>query len=122
MRFVTVAATIGAYLGAAAVALAIILSSKVGKGWFALPVGALLGTQIGVVVHHRQKGSTNSMNAKLVLGMSQAITAVVFVLITQEIFSAYEFVEVTLAIGTIGSFLFPLLLFDTFWSKLSKKM
>jgi hypothetical protein len=120
LRFVTFAATIGSHLAGAAATLAVIRGFEIGHPTLALVVGAILGTQVGAVIHHRQPGATNSARVKALLGLTLALTAIAFVLIAQWFTAAFEYVEVTLPIGAIGSFVFPFVLFDTMWNALSK--
>ncbi len=83
-------------------------------------VGAIVGTQTGVVFHHRTAGAGNTMGVKCVLGAVLALTAALFGLAVHSLYAPFGFAEVSIPFGVIGTFAFPLVIFNTLWAALAK--
>jgi MFS family permease len=115
----TLAAGIVSFLAGAALTLVVIRALEIGRPELAFVVGAILGTGIGAVAHHRQKGN-NTGAVKTALGIALAATAVAFGLLVHFAFGVFAYPEVSIPIAGIGSFVFPFVLFNTMWEALSK--
>jgi hypothetical protein len=120
LRILTLVAGAGCFLFGATIAFAIVRAVEMGSPELAFVVGAILGTQVAAVVHHRQSGSTNSFLIKVALGATLAVTAVAMGIVLHFGFSAFNYPEISVPMGAIGSFVFPFVLFDTMWKALSK--
>jgi hypothetical protein len=115
----TLAAGIVSFLAGAALTLAVVLFFEFRWTELAFVVGAILGTQVGAMVHHRQKGD-NTSAVKIALGIALAATAVAFGLVVHFAFGVFVHPEVSIPMAGIGSFVFPFVLFNTMWEALSK--
>jgi hypothetical protein len=120
LRILTLATGIGCFLVGGLITFAIIRAIGKGSPELAFVMGAVLGTQVAAVVHHRQSGTTNSLAVKLSLGLALAVGAIVLGSILHVIFSPFEYPEISIPIAAVGSFVFPFVLFDTMWKTLSK--
>ncbi len=94
----------------------------IGKGTpeLAFIVGAIVGTQVGAVVHYRQKGATNSPATKAKLGLALGGANVAFGLVLHYAAAPFAYADVSIPIAAVGGFVFPFVLFDTMWNALSK--
>jgi len=88
--------------------------------YLSLVVGAIVGTQVGVILHHRQPGASLTSGVKARLGSVIAITGVVLSLVMQAICPWFQFPEVSIPIGAIGCFVFPFIITDSLWKVLEK--
>ena len=108
------------FVAVALLAYAIILA----VGWeahdFALVAAAIVATQVGAVVWHRQAPGTAERSVKLGLGTVVSVTAVAFTLIFQAVSGWLAYPEVTVPIAAIGCFVFPFALVAPLWKSLSK--
>ena len=83
--------------------------------------GAVLGSQVGAIMHHRQPGAEPTATAKTVLGIMLAICAVIFGGILHLTINLFKYVEVSVPLAAVGSFVFPFVLFNKMWNSLPKK-
>src|SRR5262249_4260849 len=88
--------------------------------FLSLVIGAVVGTQAGLIMYHRQPGASLTSQLKLRLGVVVAITGVVLSLIMQATIRWFRFPEVSIPIGAVGCFVFPFVLSDTLWKALEK--
>lgn len=88
--------------------------------YLSLVVGAIVGTQVGVIVHHRQPEASLTPRVKVCLGFVAAITGVLLSLVMQATFHWFRFPEVTIPIGFVGCFVFPFVISDNLWKALEK--
>lgn len=107
------------FIGAAVTFAAIRLIGK-GSPELAFVVGAILGTQLATVAHHRQPQATASAGTKLGLGVALGAAALIFGLLAHVAFRPYTYPDVSIPMAVVGSFVFPFVLFDTMWKALSK--
>jgi len=91
-----------------------------GSGELAFVIGAIIGTQVGAVIHYRRKGATNSLSAKAKLGLALGAANVVFGVVLHYAIAPFAYADVTIPLAAVGSFVFPFVLFDTMWNTLSK--
>src|SRR5262245_56990922 len=101
------------YLAVAAIFVAVALVAYVtirAINWnatdFSLVVAAILGSQLGAVIWHRQAPETRERSVKLGLGAVLSPTAVAFALVFQATSNWLERPEVTVPIAAIGCFFF----------------
>jgi hypothetical protein len=83
--------------------------------------GAVLGTQIAAVVHHRSKGAVSSPGVKAGVGASLALSAIVLGIVMHAIWKPFDYPEISIPMAVAGSFVFPFVLFEQMWNALSKK-
>ena len=95
----------------------------IGKGSpeLAFVVGAILGTYLGVIVHHHQKNATNCARTKVALGLVLGATAIALGVALHVAFRPFPCAEVSIPLAAVGAFVFPLVIFDTMWNALSRK-
>ena len=120
MRIITLVTGISCFFVGALITLGIIRAIEKGSPELAFVVGAILGTQIAALVHHRQPGTSNSLAVMLSLGITLAVAAVVLGSILHVVFAPFNYPEISVPIAAVGSFVFPFVLFDTMWKALSK--
>ena len=118
-----IALTIAAasFLAGAAVMFLVIRAISVGSPELSFVVGAVLGSQIGAIMHRRQPGAEPTAAAKAILGVVLAVCAVAFGVLLHLTTNPFKFVEISLPFAAVGSFVFPFVLFNTMWNALSKK-
>ena len=83
-------------------------------------VGAVLGTQVGAIMHHRQPGSRSTVAAKAILGVVLSVCAIIVGLVLHLTTNSFNFAEISIPFAAVGSFVFPFVLFNTMWNTLSK--
>ena len=105
---------------AAAVALALIRYYQFGDDPMAMIVGATVGTQAGVLAHSRQPDAAATRRAKLMLAAVLAAVALLFGLMVQFGVGGFENPAITIPLSAVGSFVFPLAVFDSMWKALRK--
>jgi hypothetical protein len=110
----------GTFVVAALLAYAVIRAI----GWqahdFALVVAAIVSTQAGAIIWHRQDPNATVASVKLRLGMLLSVTCLVFTLAFQATSGWLRYPEVTAPIATLGCFLFPYALVGSMWKALSQ--
>jgi hypothetical protein len=108
------------FVAVALVAYAIIRA----VGWeahdFALVAAAIVASQVGAVVWHRQAPVSAERSVKLGLGAILSVTAVAFTLMFQAVSGWLAYPEVTVPIAAIGCFVFPFAVVGPVWKTLSK--
>jgi hypothetical protein len=104
-----------------AVTFAVIRMVGKGSPELAFVVGAVLGTQLAAVVHHRTPGAASSSRVKAAIGVALACGVVVLGAVLHLAFAPFEFAWVSIPIAAVGAFVFPFVLFDTMWNALTKK-
>jgi ABC-type spermidine/putrescine transport system permease subunit II len=92
-----------------------------GNPSLAFIMGAILGTQLAAVRHHRSPGATNSAGVKASIGAVLVISMLILGVALHLLFAPFRYPEITLSISAIGSFVFPFVLFDMTWRSLSTK-
>jgi hypothetical protein len=94
-------------------------------GWeahdFALVAAAIVASQAGAVVWHRQAPGSAERSVKLGLGAVLSVTAVAFTLIFQAVSGWLAYPEVTVPIAAVGCFVFPFAVIGPVWKSLSKR-
>lgn len=121
MKPVVLSLTAGSFIAGAAVTFVIIQAISMGSPQLSLIVGAVLGSQVGVIMHHRQPGAQPNVAAKAILGAVLAMCAIVVGVVLHETAAPFTFVEVTVPFAAVGSFFFPFVVFNTMWAGLSQK-
>jgi hypothetical protein len=116
--FLTVA---GTYIAVALLAYAVIRA----VGWeardFALVAAAILASQVGALVWHRQSPGSSERSVKLGLGTVLSVTAVAFTVVFQAISGWLAYPEVTVPIAAVGAFVFPFAVVGPVWKALSHR-
>lgn len=107
------------FIGTALVAYAVIRSVGGDATFFALVAGALVASQVGTWLWHRQAPNSPERTVKLGLGVFLSVTAVVFSLVFQAISGWLEYPQVTVPIAAIGSFVFPFAVVGPLWKSFS---
>ena len=107
------------------VAMALIASAVIRMaGWeaqdFALVVAAIVASQVGAVVWHRQSPDSTERRVKLGLGIVLSLIALAFTLAFQAATGWLSVPEVVIPIATIGCFAFPFAVVGPLWKSLSK--
>lgn len=110
----------GAFLAGAACTYLVLRALDSQHGELALIIGAILGSQVGALLHHRQPGASPSGSAKAQLGLALAVVAVAFSLCLQLLMNWLEVPEVSIPIAAIGCFCFPFVLFRIVWRSLEE--
>jgi hypothetical protein len=88
---------------------------------FALVAGAIVSSQIGVLVWHRQSPTSSEPSVKLGLGALLSVTAMAFTLIFQAVSGWLTYPEVTAPIAAVGCFVFPFIIVGPLWKSLTKR-
>jgi hypothetical protein len=115
--FAIVAAT---FVAVALVIYAIIRAFRWEDTQFSLIGAALIATQVGTVLWHRQSPTSALSRVKSGLGILLAVTAVVFSLILQGLSGWLKYPEVVIPIAAIGCFVFPFVLAGPIWKAKSQ--
>ena len=102
---------ITALLAGGAVTFAIVRGLGVGDPELSFVVGAVLGTCMAALAH-RAAGGAKGMKVKLAVGVALAVGAVMLGISLHLAYSPFAYVEISVPISAIGSFAFPLILFD----------
>jgi hypothetical protein len=112
-------------------ALAYVVSIAVGipllwKFWpghveLAWALAAIVGTNVAAMFYHRRLAEKAPLSAKAVAGAVLAACAVPTGLLAHVLLHPFKFVEVSIPIATIGSFVFPFVLFGTMQQAYSKQ-
>jgi hypothetical protein len=93
-------------------------------GWeardYALVGAAIVASQVGAIVWHRQGPGTPERSVKLGLGAVLSVTAVAFALIYQALSGWLAYPEVVIPIAAVGCFVFPFATVGPMWKALSK--
>ena len=121
MRLSVYGAAILAYIVGGSVTYAVVRWLGKGSPELAFIVGAVLGTQLAAVVHHRSPGAVSSASVKARIGAMLALSTVLLGVALQATLSPFEHPEVSIPIAVVGTFIFPFVLFDTMWNALSKR-
>lgn len=119
MKPAHLAITAVVYVVVAFVTLAVIRGLNVGDTPLAMIVGAIVGTQVGAILHAREPESISSLSVKILLGSVLAGAAVLVGLLVYFLLGL-EHAEVTVPISAIGSFAFPFALFNQFFHLMRK--
>ena len=93
-------------------------------GWeahdFSLVAAAIVASQVGAFIWHRQAPASTEWSVKLGLGVVLSVTAVAFTLTFQAISEWLAYPEITVPIAAIGCFVFPFAVVGPIWKGLSK--
>ncbi len=100
------------FLASAAITFLVIRTFSIGSPELSFVVGGVLGSQVGAIFHHRQPGAKPTVAAKAILGMVLAVCAVIYGVLLHLTIHPFEFVEISLPIAAVGSFVFPFVLFN----------
>ena len=87
----------------------------------AFVAGAVLGTHIAAVVHHRTPGAVSSTGVKAGVGAALALSTILLGFVLQSLWKPFDYPEISIPISVVGTFVFPFFLFDQMWNALSKK-
>ena len=110
-----------AYITAAVSTFLVIRAISVDSPELSFIVGAILGSQVGAVIHHRQPGAEPTARAKVLLGIALAVCASAVGVALHVAVAPFKFAEISIPLGAVGSFVFPFVLFNQMWQSLSKK-
>jgi len=110
------------FVTGASMTFAVVRWFAIDKPELAFVVGAILGTQVAAVFHHRTVGAANTVGVKCVLGIVLALTAALFGFALHSLFAPFKFADVSIPISALGAFAFPFAIFNTMWSALSKPL
>ena len=121
MKPSVLAAAIASFLLGGAATFAITRWLGKGSPELMFVVGAVLGTQLAAVAHHRVPGATSSLGVKAAVGGMLAVAAVVLGIGMHLTYSPFSYVEVSVPIAVIGSFVFPFVLFGGMWKALCRR-
>ena len=120
MKTIGVAVTSVTFVVGALVTYLVVHLLQSDMTFLSLVVGAIVGTQAGLIMHHRQAGASLTSQVKIRLGGIVAVTGVILSLIMQATVHWFRLPEVSIPIGGIGCFVFPFVLSDTLWKALEK--
>lgn len=115
MRWQTLLAAMAAYLIGGALTFAVIRWLGKGDPEMAFIVGAILAIQVAAFLHRRTPGAENTWNIKLLLGAVLAVTAIALGLALHRLDEPFKFADISIGLSAVGAFVFPLVLFNTFW-------
>ena len=110
-----------AFLVAGGVTFAVIQWLGRGSPEMAFVAGAVVGTQVAAVVHHRTPRADSSAGVKAGVGAALAVGTVLLGAALHAGWKPFQFPGVSIPISVVGAFVFPFVLFDTMWDSLSKK-
>ena len=108
------------YFIGGAITILITRAISIEKPELSFVVGAILASQVGALLHHRQPGAEPTVSAKATLGAVLAVCAIILGFILHLTFNPFTFVAVSISISAVGSFVFPFVLFNTMWKALTK--
>ncbi len=86
----------------------------------ALVVAAIVASQVGALIWHRQSPASSERSVKLGLGAVLLVSAGAFALIFQAITGWLTYPEITIPIAAIGCFVFPSAVVGPIWKALGK--
>ena len=109
-----------AFLAGGVFTFAIISALGVGAPELSFVVGAVLGTQVAALLH-RAPSADNGIRVKLTVGVTLAIGAVILGGVLYLAFNPFAYIETSVPIGVVGSFVLPLVLFGTMRNALSRQ-
>jgi len=120
MRAITYVIAVSAFVVGGGITFAVVRWLGKGSPELAFMVGAILGTQLAAIIHHRGRGASNSLQVKAKIGLVLALTAFFLGIVLHTVFGAFEYPDVSVPIGVVGAFVFPFVLFDTMWNAMTK--
>ena len=86
----------------------------------ALVIGAIVGTEAGAVLYHRQNGVVNSIGLRAVLGASLAVASLAVSALMQLAASWLPKPGISIPVSAAGAFVLPFLLFNPMWNALKR--
>jgi hypothetical protein len=120
MKSVSITLTSVAFIAGALVTYLVVHSLQSDMAFLSLVVGAILGTQAGVLLHHRVPEASLTSRVKACLGVTIAVTGIALSLVMQHVAHSFRFPEVSIPIGAVGCFVFPFVISDNLWRALEK--
>jgi hypothetical protein len=121
MKPVVLTVSVVSFLVGGGITFAVVKWLGIGSPELAFVVGAILGTQLAAVAHHRIPGATNSTGFKASVGGALATSAIALGIVLHAVFTPFQYVGISVPIAAFGAFVFPFVIFDTMWKALSKK-
>jgi hypothetical protein len=107
------------YLLSVAITFAIIRTVGFGEPEFAFIIAAIVSTNVAAYWHSRTYESSNSLSARAMLAIAIAVAAFASGLLLEVAFAPFKFATVSIPMAVIGTFVFPFVLFSTFWNGLT---
>jgi len=120
MKATNLAISAAVLVAGVAITCTILRVCNLGHEGVASVVGAILGCEVAVVLHHRQPGSTLSMKVKAQVGAVLAITSLAVSAVLQLAAHWEEYPEVVMPITAVGCFVFPFVICGTMWNAMEK--
>lgn len=90
------------------------------KAEISLVIGAIIGTEAGIVIYHRQPGSASSLSAKALIGAGLCVATLIVSLIMQLLTAWMQRPAISIPVSAAGAFVLPFLLFNPMWNALER--
>lgn len=104
-----------------AIVAGIILGFHVGHETVALVVGATLGSGVAAWLYHRRNLNRAPGSVKMQTGVVLAVLCVIMAALIQAIWGWMAYPEIEIPIASVGTFVFPFVLFETMRNAVAKK-
>jgi hypothetical protein len=117
--FVYITATLSFLIGGS-LTFAIIRWLSKGSPELAFVAGAILGTELAAVVHHRTPGASSSPAVKAKIAAALSVSAIFLGIALHTAFHPFAYPEISIPMAVAGAFIFPFVLFDTMWNALDR--
>jgi hypothetical protein len=101
------------YIASVAIVNLIMKASRYDKPGIALAVGAVIGTQVAVWFHARNERGRAPVSAKVSIGALMAGVCILQSFVFQALWHWMDHPAITIAVSAIGSFVCPLMLFES---------
>jgi hypothetical protein len=120
MKPIVTTVTSVVFVAGAVVTYAIVRGLQSDMTFLSLVVGAILGTQAGLYMYHRQPDTFLTTGIKTRLGGVVAVTGVALSFVMQAVFHWFQFPAMSIPIGAIGCFVFPFVISEGLWKAIGK--
>src|SRR3954452_15943840 len=107
MKPIVYISAILAFIAGGSVTYAVVHWLGKGSPELAFVVGAVLGTQIAAVVHHRSPGAVSSPGVKAGVGAALALSTVLLGIAMHALWKPFTYPEIIIPIAVVGTFVFP---------------
>ena len=121
MKWYVLSGAAAASLVGAAITFAIIRWLNKGDPELSFIVGSIIGIQVAAFWHTRTVGAQNTLLNKALLGIVLALTTAALGFMLHQLYEPFKFADISIGMSTLGSFIFPFVLYNTFWKALAPR-